>query len=98
MNDANVHDHLSEADTAHATTSATVYSLLADVKSRLVESNALIEAGTSETRGLTSKLYVGEIRSALSHIDGHPQRIPPFAWDWCSLLHAKDFVSSQGLS
>lgn len=52
-----IHDRLNEADPTQLSESASHLSLLAEIKSQLKENNALIKAGTPETRKLTSAWY-----------------------------------------
>ena len=54
-NDEGMHKRLSEIDQAQASASATQSMLLADLNSRLEETNSLMQAATSETKALGSR-------------------------------------------
>ena len=73
-NDEGMDERLRQIDQAQASASATQSTLLADLDSRLEETNSLIQAATSETKALGSRfdLYAkSRIRFASSLISDY---------------------------
>ena len=56
LNDEGMHKRLEQSDSAHASSSASQTSLLADLDSRLNKTNSLIEGAASETKALSSRI------------------------------------------
>lgn len=55
LNDEGMHKRLNQIDQAQANASATQSTLLADMNSRLEETNSLLQVATSETKALGSR-------------------------------------------
>ena len=55
LNDEGMHKRLKQSDLAYASSSATQTSLLADLNTRLEETNSRIQAATSATKALGSR-------------------------------------------
>lgn len=56
LNDEGMHKRLKQSDLAYASSSATQTSILAELNTRLEETNSRIEAATSATRAWGSRI------------------------------------------
>ena len=89
-NDEGMHKRLGQIDQAQASASATQFTLLADLDSRLEETNSLIKAATSETKALESRfdLYArSQICFASSLISGHRDYFRNLGAELLSFMH-----------